>query len=122
MAPKTEAVTNLTVTPDSDGYTFEWKQWAVTVTVARLVERSSLLHAELTVRANLRGQDRLLTQGHVNLSSLQSRERLAKRLAGLHQGPEWDTVVETVCVRTVALHRQGQPAESLEPQEHDEPA
>lgn len=123
LVPKpSEPVSDLTVTPDFDGYTFTWHQWAVTVTVDRLIERGGALYGELTVRGAVQGQARLLTQGQVNLSSLQIRERLAKRLTGLCSGPEWDTVVETVYVRTVALHRQGQPAESLEPQEHDEPA
>jgi len=120
--PASHPVSDLTVTADFDGYTFRWSQWAVTVTVARLVERSGVLYGEATVRAEVNSQNRLLTQGQVNLSSLQARERLAKRLSRLCPGPEWDTVVETVCVRTVALHRQGQPAESLEPQVQDESA
>lgn len=119
---QSQPLSDLTVTTESDGYTFTWRQFGVSVTVARLTERSGNLHAELTVRAGQAGQDRLLTQGGVNLSSLQGRERLAKRMAHLCPGPEWDTVVETVCARTVALHRRGQPAESLEPQEHDQPA
>lgn len=114
---------DLNVLPDLDGYTFTWRQWGLRCTVARLHEQSGNLYAELTVWVRMQGKDRLLTQGRVNLSALQTRERLVKRLGGLlANGPEWNTVVETVCVRTVALHREGQPAESLEPTDTDEAA
>jgi len=122
LAKQNKLGTDLTVDAHPEGYTFTWIQWAIIVSVDRLSERGGSLHAELTVRADVRGQNLLLTQVQVNLSSLQIRKNLVKHLADLHTGPEWNTVVETVCVRTVAAHRQGTPAESLEPQEMDAPA
>jgi hypothetical protein len=114
-------VADVAIDTQPDGYTFTWNQWGLTITVSRLDERKGGLFGELAVHHQQNGKDRLLTQGQHNLSSFQTRERLAKRLRQLYEGPEWNTVVETVCVRTVALYREGQPAVSLEPTERDEP-
>lgn len=115
-------MSDCTIESTADGWTYRWAQWGVTASVARLAERHGQIQAELTVRAALRGADRLLTQGSLNLSAIQTRERLAKRLSTLYPGPSWDLIVETVCVRSVGLHREGQPSESLEPREGDAPA
>src|SRR5262249_23187031 len=80
------------------------------------------LHAELKVIARIQGNDKLLTQGQVNLSAIQTRSRLAKRLSQLYPEPQWDTIVETICVRTLERDREGQPSVSLEPTAKDEPA
>ncbi len=113
---------DLAVASEQDGYCFTWRQWALNIAVTRLSEKSGGLFGELTIRADLDGKGRLVTQGQLNLSSLQTRDRLAKRLQSLHPGPDWDSVVETVCARTVDLYRQGQPSESLEPTDTDQPA
>ncbi len=106
----------------SDGYRFSWPKWGLMVTVSRLAERSSGLVGEIGVTMRHEDKDNLITQGLLNLSSLQTRERFAKRLEALCAGPDWDTVIESICVRTVTLYRKGQPAESLEPTDADVPA
>jgi len=111
-----------TVAPEADGFTFSFSDSNVRCTVSRLTERSGGLCGEISVTSRHNGKDQLRTQGALNLSSLSTRERLAKRLKTLHDGPDWNGMVETVCMRTVALHREGTPAESLEPTDADQPA
>lgn len=115
-------ISDLDVGTDSDGYTYTWHSWAVRVAVTRLAERSGHLHADVAVWGPLNGAEKLLTRAYLNLSSLQTRERLPKRLTYLCPGPLWDTVIETICVRTVTQHREGSPAERLEPTEQDRAA
>ncbi len=116
------SVTDLTISEDHDGYRYTWRQWALTILISRVSERSGNVMGELAVIMHREGKDRLLTRGTINLSSFESRARLAKRLERLATGPEWNPVVETSCVKTEDFHRQGQPSESLEPTDLDRPA
>lgn len=110
------------VTVELDGYTFTWAHLGLVASVSRLSDRSGGLSGELAVWVTQEGKDRLLTSGQTNLSSIQTRDRLVKRLDTLRPGLEWNRVIETVCVRTCELHRQGPPPESLEPSESDTPS
>ncbi|GJL65110.1 MAG: hypothetical protein NPIRA05_00810 [Nitrospirales bacterium] len=112
----------LQVSTEPDGYRFEWPHWNLTACVTRLSDKSGGLGGELAIWITQEGKDRLLTSGQTNLSSIQTRERLVKRLDTLRPGLEWNRVIETVCVRTCELHRQGPPPESLEPSDDDTPA
>ncbi len=113
---------DMVIAQDREGYRFTWQTWAVTITISRISERASALMGEFAVTILREGKDRLLTRGMINLSSFESRARLAKRLERLATGPDWNPVVETSCVKTEEFHRQGQPSESLEPIEGDRPA
>src|SRR5262249_10779456 len=93
-----------------DSLVFRWQVWNLTVFLSRFKEVSSGTSAELTVRVTIEGQDRILTQGTLNLCSLRTREQFAHRLKTLYPLASWDTVMETVCVRGLQEHRQGDPA------------
>jgi hypothetical protein len=126
-SPDTDAklhASAVTVRPDHDGYTFTFCHPAVTVTVARLVERAGRLEGELTVYAPHNGRDRRVTQVQETLSGSAGRDRITKRLKKLYAevDVDWYAIIETVCTRTIDLYRDGRPAESLEPQEQDQPA
>jgi hypothetical protein len=106
----------------NDGVCFSWSHWQLAVDLDKFHSTAHGTAAELTVRKCLAGSHRTLTQGILNLSSFSAREQLIKRLHRLHEGPEWNIVLETVCVRGLREYRKGTPSESLEPQAGDEPA
>lgn len=106
-------MSDLELTRDPEGVQFRWASWGVTATLSRYRERSSGTSAELTVRAGINGENKLLTEGSANLSSLTTRSRLARHLHGLHAGPDWDHIVETICVRGLREFRRGEPAVTL---------
>jgi hypothetical protein len=108
--------------PLPDGFRFTWKQWHVTVALQRFHQGAHGIAAELTASSVCNGQEGILTQGIISLSSFSGRQQLAKRLQQLHDGPNWNTVVEHVCIRGLREYRKGTPSESLEPQEGDETA
>jgi hypothetical protein len=93
---------------------FTWKLWALTVTLSRFKDKSSGPTCEM--RATIAQQDKVstLTSGTLNLSSLQGRDRLAKRLKELYQLPDWNLVIELICVRGLNEFRRGEPTTYLE--------
>lgn len=117
-------MSHLDLSPLHNGFRFTWEPSQITGSVTRVAERSGALHGELSVYIPVNGQPKLLIQGGLNLSSLQTRERMAKRLVALKTPPDldgWNTFIERLCVKVVQAYREGQPAETLEPQPDDEP-
>ena len=113
---------SLDLTRTADGFSFTWAQWSLLCSLSRFKDSSQGTHAELTIYSTAKDPPRLLTQGMMNLSALQTRDRLVSRLAKLLPDLPWDTVIETVCVRGMAVYREGEPWELLTPQTEDRPA
>ena len=106
----------------ADGFRCAWSLWNLAVDLNRFHGTAHGAAAELTVRVGLNGHERTLTQGVISLTSFTARQQLVKRLGQLHEGPEWNTVIETACFQGLRQYRTGTPSESLEPLEGDEPA
>lgn len=115
-------LSDLQVSRNLDGLTFYWSQWNCTASLSRFHQKRDGMSAELTIRMPLNGKVRTLTEGVVNLSALVTRDRIVKRLESLCDLVDWRTVVETICVRGIREQRRGEPIESLEPNDTDEPA
>ncbi len=116
-------MSELTLTQEADCLTFTFPQWNLNCILSRFKASREGTAAELTIAMPHEGKLRTLTSGIVNLSALVTRDRLAKRLNQLVKDTvDWDSVVETICVRGLQEYRKGEPIESLEPQEEDRPA
>jgi len=101
-----------TVKMNGVGIRFDWPEHALYLTLDRFRESGGSTRAELT--AFLNGDTpRILTQGMVNLTSLQGRASFARRLAELHPAAPWDEVLETAAVHGLKLRRQGEPVVAL---------
>jgi hypothetical protein len=93
---------------------FIWHVWALTVTLSRFRDGSRGPTCELKATVAEAGQSKTLTSGQLNLSSLQGRDRLAKRLKTLYQAPNWDLVLEHLCTCGLNEFRRGEPTTYLD--------
>lgn len=96
---------------------FVWASWALHIGLTRFRDGGRGPTCELT--ASIQQQDKLktLTSATVSLSSLSVRESLAKRFKKLYDLPDWDTVIETVCVKGLQEFRRCEPLSYLNGQE-----
>ncbi len=98
-----------------DGYVLSVPTLGISLEVDRLRRERHQLVAELLVRCTLAGAqtyDGILLTGTVNLSSLDARPKLARRLSELSAADDvpWHQLVEELATRIRADEREGQPA------------
>lgn len=95
------------------GYRFIFMPEQVRVTIHRLADdrRTQSTSGEIVVESLDNGREGHLHQGRINLTSTQQKDALAKALFKMDDGTRWTDIVEAVAVRTLELHRQGEPVE-----------
>lgn len=105
------------ISSSSGAIVFVWATWALQIGLTRFRDGGRGPTCELT--ASIRQQDKLktLTSATVSLSSLSIREQLAKRFKKLYDTPDWDTVIETVCVKGLQEFRRCEPLSYLNGEE-----
>src|SRR3990167_4315294 len=97
------------VSTESGAIVFVWATWALQVGLTRFRDGGRGPTCELM--ASIKQQDKIktLTSATISLSSLSAREGLSKRLKKLYETPDWDTVIETVCVKGLQEFRRCEP-------------
>ncbi len=93
------------------GYRFVYPLEQVRITVSRIVDdrRTLATSAELTVASTNTELPGHLHQARVNLTSSQGKNGFAKALNARDDTIDWASVVEAVCLKTLEMHRQGEP-------------
>lgn len=110
-------MTEPTLTWHNNTLSFGWPSQSITLHLSRIRESSGETKAEI-VASNGKG---ILTQQSINLLAGRSRSQLAKELDRKHHlaSINWETILETVCVRGLRELRKGEPVIVLAP--HDQP-
>jgi len=97
-------------------YTFSWNQREDTLIMrlSRIRERSGGQPTCYMVTSVKQGEQvRHIYGADFNLSSEQVRARRAKTLAARYEGPDWDMILEQLCLEMMEHLHQGQPIEVL---------
>lgn len=98
------------VTVHTGIYLFKWESLNIEAMVERIFEDSRhILSGELAIWQKAPGQEELLEQTRLNLSSSSSRDRLAKALAERVENIDWVSVIKYVCILTIKEYRKGEP-------------
>lgn len=103
---------------DEDRYVLRLPGIASELEVDRVTRDGGTLVGELTVRCWLpgaRGIDGTISTADFNLSSARARTERAKLIASRAGGKDidWDSILEDLCVRTLAAQRAGSPSVDL---------
>ena len=101
-----------TVTRTPDGYSLKWQE-GIEALAERVTEHRDELGCELTVNTTRPPKPGMLHWGRFNLSSEQTRTRLAAKLAKRDADVDWDGLMEQLCVLVADEHRRGDPAVDL---------
>jgi len=102
------------VTANAGTYLFKWELPNIQVIVDRIAEDSRhILSGELAIWYKEPGQEELLDQTRLNLSSSSSRNRLASTLAERTDNIDWVSVIKYVCILTINQYRKGEPVMEL---------
>lgn len=97
------------------GYRFVWPLEQIEITVKRITDdrRNQTTSAELTILSTDAAAPGHLHQCRLNLTASRSKDELAKTLRGHVEAVDWKSVIETVCVQTLAMHREGEPVQKV---------
>lgn len=97
------------------GYKFIWEPERIQVRVARFADdrRSMSTSCEITVSNTDAQVGGHLHQARLNLTSTTARRDLIRALNAVDDAILWNDIVETICVQSLALHRQGEPAQII---------
>jgi hypothetical protein len=110
-----------TVDRHDDRLVFTWRSIALTIELSRFQESSRETRVDLLAKL----QDGVIACLSLDLMNFSLRAQLAghlqKRL-GKSLGISWDSILETLTVLSLAELRKGEPVESLEPMDGDQPA
>lgn len=106
-----------TLTRQLSGLSFSWPSLGITLALSRVRESGGETKAEI-MASNGKG---VLTQQFINLLAGRSRSQLARELERKHgmTSPNWETILETVCVLGLHELRKGEPVVILQP--HNQP-
>ncbi len=106
-----------TLTRQLSGLSFSWPSLGITLALSRVRESGGETKAEIKA-SNGKG---VLTQQFINLLAGRSRSQLARELERKHgmTSPNWETILETVCVLGLHELRKGEPVVILQP--HNQP-
>ncbi len=98
---------------------FRWAEDRVHIVVDRFSEGRRDLYAEITVSVEQNGSLRRLHHVSVNLLGSRTRTECSNRLRKLNGTVNWDSIIESVFLRAVEAHRQGEPVYRLDEDEED---
>jgi len=91
-------------------YVMEWPEYHITIRADRLYEDSKYsTFAEITVRSTLAGLPAHIHQARLNLVSTTARRSVIKELEQRVQEIPWGQLIETLSVKILEVHRQGDP-------------
>ncbi len=90
-------------------YDFLFEEEQLAVRIDRLRSRGDSLTGEISIIQKEPGQDQVIHQAKLNILSTQSRNTLSKYLNSRVNSLDWDAVLETVCLYTIAKSRVGEP-------------
>jgi hypothetical protein len=71
-------------------------------------EKSSDVTAEVTVLTTAPGVSPHIQQAKLNLTSPRARSEFARRCAGRFEGPDWEDLIERMCVQALGARRHGE--------------
>lgn len=105
----------------TDGFVCTWPDNAITIALSRLRDSGRQTGGELLIsyRNGTGNTKNLAHQTVTNL--LGPKTALIKSLTHRHEA-NWDTLLEQACQATIREIRKGEPIESLQPTESDQPA
>ncbi|MDD5095447.1 MAG: AAA family ATPase [Dehalococcoidia bacterium] len=90
-------------------YRIRFEEEMISVRMDRLKETGDSLTGEIEITTDAPGVDSFMHHSRLNLLSAQSRKTLSKHMTSRMALPDWDGLIESVCVRVVRKHREGQP-------------
>lgn len=94
-------------------YRFEWEEPEITICVSRIhSDNRGNTSAEIKIESGALTPSHL-HQARLNLTSSTARRRLAQHLEDSYPIGVWNTVLEQLCVLTLAKEREGEPWLSL---------
>jgi len=96
---------------------FYWEDARVLALVSRISEHHDRITAEVEFRTDLEGLPPHLYQTQLNLLSLRSKKELARELGERFPSPDWEAIIEQLCVLSLRLHREGEPVKELRAQD-----
>lgn len=100
---------------EGDWFLFTWPEAGYGIGFDQLYESSGDLHAEITVQALVPVDGKAhVTWEKLNLSSGQTRKRLADRLREQTGCGDWPAMLEYACVMTGREYRRGEPVVNLD--------
>ena len=92
---------------------YEFEDEGITITMEKFRESDGNLMGDMTVEADPSkyvdlSNPHIVTQRQ-NMSSARSKSEIAKILKARLDTPDWDTIIEYVCVKSMRKHREGHP-------------
>lgn len=96
-----------------DEFAYAWPAHGIAVGFDQIREERGELYAEIQVKSTLPDQSGHIHWGRLNLSSTQSRDRLATMLSKRVKDIPWQSVLETACTKTAMEFRQDEPTVNL---------
>lgn len=95
-------------------FTLTWHDRFLQIRLDRFSTDRKQTSAEITVKTNHPSSSQVLHQARLNLSSSRARSELVKILHTRRDLPDWDIVIEQVCLRVLQRLREGEPIHNLE--------
>ena len=94
---------------------YEFEDEGITITMEKFRERDGNLMGDMTIVADPSkyvdlSNPHIVTQRQ-NMSSARSKSEIAKILKARLDTPDWDSIIEFVCVKSMRKHREGHPLE-----------
>jgi len=92
---------------------YEFVQDGLTIVMDRIKEERGDVIGDMTIEADPTkyvdlSNPHIITQKQ-NMSSGTSKDRIAKILSGKLETPDWDSIIEYVCTKSMRKHREGHP-------------
>ena len=92
---------------------YEFIQDGLTIVMDRIKEERGDVIGDMTIEADPAkyvdlSNPHIITQKQ-NMSSGTSKDRIAKILSGKLETPDWDSIIEYVCTKSMRKHREGHP-------------
>jgi len=92
---------------------YEFEQEGITITMEKFRERDGNIMGDMTVVADPAkyvdlSSSHIITQRQ-NMSSARSKTEIAKILKARLDTPDWETIIEYVCTKSMRKHREGHP-------------
>ena len=102
------------LTSNAGIFAFLWEQEQLAIRVDRLSEDShGVLTGEILIKTGMPGEQKHVHHTRINLTSGETRTRLAKTLTERVNHIDWYSILEQACIMTLAKHREGEPVSDL---------
>jgi len=88
--------------------TFTWNDYDLVILVDRFHESGGRVSAEVECLNQNGGSPICLNRNQLNLLSHRARGELAKRMATLYPKPNWEQIIEYLCLKAIHLYREGE--------------